>query len=95
MQPLLTDPSVILCINLVLPIGWIKSTDFFCAAYKTVADNANIYALDPGSTFVVYAPTPGAYNTADGVTASTDRLQYVDFYMEYLLCAAQGDTIQQ
>ena len=56
MTPLLADPSVLPCINLVLSMGWINSPDLFCAAYETVDNNANIYALDPDSTFVVYPP---------------------------------------
>ena len=52
--PLLADPTVILCIDLVLPMGWVKLPDFFCSESKTVADNANGYALDPSSAFSVY-----------------------------------------
>ena len=37
----------------------------------------------------------GAHKTANGTTASTDRLQYVYIYMGNLLCAAQVDHTQQ
>ena len=76
-------------------MGWINSPDFLCAASETVTDNENLYALDPDSTFMVYYPTAGAHTTADGATASPDRLQYVDAYMDDLLCSAQGYPTQQ
>ena len=78
----------------MLPIGWVKSTNFFCAASDTFANNANGYVLEPTATFVVYPPTSGAYKTFNGSTASPKCLQYVDVYMDGLLCAAQGDTTQ-
>ena len=60
-----------------------------------VADNANFYALDPNSTFAVYPPTAGAYKTVDGKTTFPDRLQYVDVYMDNILCSSQGYPTQQ
>ena len=95
MPTLPEDTYLLLCIKLVLPMGWVNSPYFFCSAYKTVIDDTNIYALDPDSTFVVYTPTDGTYKTSNGKTASTKRLQYVDIYMDDLLCAAQGDPAQQ
>ena len=93
--PLLVDPSVLICIDLVLPTGWVNSPDFFYSVSKTVANNANGYALDPASTFVVYPPTVGVYNTVNGATASANHIQYVDVYVDDLLCAAQEHPTQQ
>ena len=56
--PLMVDPYVLLCIDLMLPMGWVNSLDFFCTASDTVANNDNGYAMDPISTFVVYPPPP-------------------------------------
>ena len=87
---------VLLCINMVLPMDWLTSPDFFCAASDMVTDNANVYALDPDSNFLVYPPpTAGAYKTANSATASPNRLQYIDVYMEDLLCASQENPTQQ
>ena len=93
--PLTVDPSSLLCINMVLPIGWVKSPNFFYDASERVAYNENVYALDPGSTFVAYPPKYGAYKNNNGATASLNRLQYVDAYMDDLICAHQGDPNQQ
>ena len=74
---------------------WVKPPDFFCAASKMIAENENVYTLDLDSTLMVYPPMAGAYNNADGATAYTNRLQYVEVYMDNLLCATQGDPTQQ
>ena len=95
MPHLPTDPFILLCINLVLPMVWVNSHDFFCAESDIVADNANGYSLDPASTFMVYSPTAGTYKTVDVATAFPKRLQYVNIYMNDLLCVAQGDPNQQ
>ena len=83
-------------------MGWVNSPDFFCAASDMVADNRNVSALDPDSTFVVYSPPPlppthtaGAYKTANGATAYPDCLQYVDIYMEDLFCSSQENPTHQ
>ena len=76
-------------------MGWVNSPKLLCAASETVTDNANIYDMDPDSTFVVYPPTAGAYKTANGATTSTDRLQYVDVYMDDLIGSVQEDPVQK
>ena len=42
-----------------IPMGWVNSPGFFYATYETVTDNANGYALEPASNFVVYPPQLG------------------------------------
>ena len=54
MNPLPEHTSVLLYTNMVLPIGWVNSLEFFCAASETVTDNMNVFALEPNYTFVVY-----------------------------------------
>ena len=39
--PLPTDTPTLMCIDLVLPMGWVNSPDMFCATSETVADVAN------------------------------------------------------
>ena len=95
MPPLPTYISTLLCIDLVLPMGWVNSPDMFCAASNTVADVANCYLLDPTSAFTVYPPTAGTYYLAPYPTASAARIQYVDVYMDDLNCATQGYVGQQ
>ena len=55
--PLSSDTIILLCIDLVLPMGWVNSPDMFCASSETVADMANGYILDPTSAFQIYPPT--------------------------------------
>ena len=94
MPPLPEDTSVLLCVDLVLTMGLVNSPNLFCSASKTAADNAKVYTLDLDSTFMVCPPTAGAYNNSDGVTASPNRLQYIDVYIDNLFFASQGDTTQ-
>ena len=44
--PLPSDTTILLCIDLVLPMGWVNSPDMFCAASETVADIPAGCALD-------------------------------------------------
>ena len=95
LPPLTTEISTLLCIDWVLPMGWVKYPDMLYAARETVADVANGYLLDPTSAFEIYPPTTGTYSLPPSPTASADRLQYVDVYMNDLNCATQGDVGQQ
>ena len=63
--PLPCDTTILLCIDLVLPMGWVSSPDIFCAASETVADMANGYILDPKSAFLIYPPTANNYLLCD------------------------------
>ena len=58
-------------------------------------DNAYVYTLDPTSPFAIYLPTAEAYHTSAALLASPYRIQYVGVYMDDLICAAQGDSVQQ
>ena len=93
--PLLSNPTVLIFIDLVLPMGWVNLQDLFCFALETFAENTNGYALDPSSAFAIYPPKAGAYNTNNAQTASPGHLQYVGVYMYDLLCVAQGDSTHQ
>ena len=76
-------------------MGWVNSPYMFCAAPEKIADVANGYLLYPTSAFKIYPPTAGTYSLAPTPTASTSRLQYVDFYMEGFNCSTQGYVGQQ
>ena len=58
MPPLPAEPTVLICIYLVLPMGWVNPPDLLCSALDIVADNAKSYLLDPSSSFAVYPPHP-------------------------------------
>ena len=82
-------------IHNIIRVGWVNSLEFFCSASETVTDNDNAYALCLISSFAIYPPTAEAYHTSVAPPASPDRLQYVDVYMDDLLCAAQGGAAQK
>ena len=53
------------------------------------------YALDPTSPFAIYPPTAKVYHTSTTLTASPDRMHYINIYMDNLICANQGGAAQQ
>ena len=93
--PLPSDTSFLLCINLVLPMGWVNSPDFFCAASETVVDITNDKITSSPPDLVAYGPTKALYSTAPHPQASEARLQCADVYMDDLICLAQGSPEQQ
>ena len=95
MLPLPSDPTILICIDLVLSMVWVISPDFFYYVLETIVEYVNGYALYLSSSFAIYPPTAGSYKTSEALTASPGRLKYVDIYMNDLLCAAQGEPAQQ
>ena len=95
MSPVLSNTSRLLCIDLVLHMGWVNSPDLFFPASDTIVDNTNAYALDPTFTFAIYPPTAEVYHTSAAPPASPNRLQYANVYMDDLLCADKGGAAQQ
>ena len=93
--PLPSDTTILLFINLVLPMGWINSPDIFCAASETVAYMANGYILDPTSAFQIYPPAANKYYTEPAPIESSARLQCTEVYMDDLMSSTQVDMKQQ
>ena len=90
-----TDTDVLLCIDLVLPMGWVNSPDLFCSTSETVADIANQLINQPDTPTSSYGPTHNLYHTISSPTASPSRLQHADVYVDDINCVAQGDALQQ
>ena len=61
--PLPSDTAIYLCVDLVLPMGWVSSPPFFYAASKTAVDLANAYLADGRLPTPEYGPTFGTYST--------------------------------
>ena len=95
MPPLPGDTAIYLCIDLVLPMGWVNSPPFFCAASETAADLANSYIRDPTTPWSPYGPTRDVYSTTPSPPASSDRLQKVEVYMDDFMGMTQGGSAQQ
>ena len=78
MVPLVpSDTSRLLCVDLVLPVGWVNSPDFFYSASKTAVDNANAYTLESTSPLYIYPSIDEVYHTSTAPPASPYRLQYI------------------
>ena len=60
--PLPSDTAIYLCVDLVLPMGWVISPPFFCAASETAAYIANAYMADHRLPTPEYVPTLGTYS---------------------------------
>ena len=93
--PLPSDISTLLCIDFVLPMGWVNSTYMFYVASETGVGVDNGYLLDPTLAFEIYPPTSGTYSLAALPTSSAARLHYVDVYMDDFNCDTQVDVGQQ
>ena len=87
--------EIYLCVDLVLPMGWVNSTPFFCAAYETAADLAKAYLAKPQTPWRTYDPTKDRYVTTPNNAAYSNRLQKVEVYMDDFMGTTQGDPDQQ
>ena len=80
--------GVIICINLVLPIGWVDSPKFFCAFLEALMEvNALIHAVLPEPGYGVIAKTP---YTGMGKPHTLDSLTLIKCHMDALVTAVQG-----
>ena len=93
--PIPSDLEPLLCIDLVLPMGWVNSPDLFCATSETVTDVANIAFRSDLQTQPPYPPTAGLYQPFPSPSAGSNRFQYADVYMDDINCLTQGDEQQQ
>ena len=55
--PLPADETTYLCVDLVIPIGWVNPSPLFCAESDTTAYLVNLYIADPSLSFKKYVPT--------------------------------------
>lgn len=90
-----SDAAILICIDLVLPMGWVNSPDLFYSTSETVADVANPFINQPETPTPAYAPTRDLYHTVASPTASSSRLQHLDVYVDDINCITQGDALQQ
>ena len=81
--------------DLVLPMGWVRSPPFFCTASETAADLDNGYMADHHLPTPEYGPTSGFYSNVPSPPTSVSQLQVTDVYMDDLNCLAQGNITQQ
>ena len=92
--PLPLDETTYLCVDLVIPIGWVNPPPIFCAASDMAVYLENLYIAEPSSPFNNYGPTSSSYSTFPYRTTSPACLQVTDVYMDDLMCVSQGDPAQ-
>ena len=93
--PIPADPEPILCINVVLSVGWVNSPDLFCVTSETVTDIANVAFRSDLQTQLPYPPTAGLYQPFPSPSSGPNRVQYTDVYMYDINYFTQGDEQQQ
>ena len=85
---------VIICINLVLPMGWVDSPNYFCAFSETLTDMAN--ALVHTLLLVpAYGVISLVLKTGLGPPHITDSLMHINCYMDDVITAVQGGADRQ
>ena len=88
------DDAILICIDLVLPMGWVDSPKFFCAFSETLTDVANtlVYADLPvpayGAISALPATEPAPFHTPASLT-------HIDCYMDDVIAVAQGGAERQ
>ena len=72
--PIPSDQEPLLCIDLVLSMGWVNSPDQFCAMSKTVTtDLADIVFRSNLKIPLAYPPTANLYHSSPSPTAGPDQ----------------------
>ena len=88
--PLVPDNDVILiCINLILPMGWVDSPKFFCAFSETLTDvendmvDADLPVLAYGRISMLPSTEPPPFQTPENLT-------HINCYMDEVISAIRG-----
>ena len=75
------DEGCIICIDLVLPMGWLDSPKFFCSFLETLTDVANALA-DKGLPVPSYGTISKIPETGPGPPHTPESLTHIDCYMD-------------
>ena len=88
--PLLSDYyGIVICINLVLPVGWVDSTKFFCAFSETLTDVASAL-IDISMPVLEYGYMANIPVTGLVPPHVRKSLTHIDCYMDDVISAVQG-----
>ena len=82
------DYVIIICIDLVLPMGWVDSPNFFCVFSETLTDVANALV---GADLPVpaYGAIPALPATDPGSPHNPESLTHIDYYMDDVISTVQ------
>ena len=83
------DNYIIICINLVLPMGWVDSAKYFCTISETLTDAtyALVHTLLPVPAYVSISEIP---ETGPVPPRTLDSLTHIDCYMDNVITAVHG-----
>ena len=88
------NDCIIICINILLPMGWVDSPKFFCAFSETLTDvvNALLHTslMEPGYGAITKIPETGM-----GLPHTLDSLTTVYWYIYDVITGVQGGMEQQ
>ena len=83
-----------MCIDLVLPMGWVDSPNFFCAFSETLTDVANAL-VDSEFPVPSYGAISDIPSTGPGPPHTPESLAHIDCYMDDIISVVQGGTDRQ
>ena len=83
------DKGRVICINLVLPMGWVVSPKFFCAYLETLTDIENTL-VDTDLPVPSYGTISDIPATGPGPPHTPESLTDIDCYMDDFISAVQG-----
>ena len=86
------DKGCIICIYMVLTMGWVDSPKFFCAFLETLIDVANAL-VDTDLPVQSYGAISKIPVTGPGPPHTPDSLIYIDFYMSDVISTVRGGKI--
>ena len=83
------DDVVLLCIDLVLPMGWLDSPKFSCAFSKTLTDMANAM-VDADLPIPAYGEISALLTTEPGLPHTPASLTHINYYTDDVISTVQG-----
>ena len=85
------ENGIIICINLVLPMGWGDPPKFFCEFSETLTDFANTL-VDTELPVTSYGAITKTPTTGLHTPQTNKRLTHTDCYMYYVISVVQVGT---
>ena len=88
------DEGIFICIDLVLPMGWVDSPKFFCAFLETLTDVANAL-VDSEIPVPSYKAISDIPSIDPGPPQTPESLTHIDCYMDDVISVVQGGPDRQ
>ena len=88
------DKGIFICIDLVLPMGWVDSPKFFCAFSETLIDVVNAL-VDSELPVPAYGAISKIPSTGPGPPHTPESLTHIDCYMDDVIPVVQGGPDRQ